>query len=161
MEYWLDVGTRETRGDIYAGATTKAQQTVSNLPLDGRTLYVRLWTFINGARQTPLDYRYKASSNPNRPDPRAKIVSPQPGTTLTPTVTFTWTRSPRATQYWLDVGNHFGQGDIYGGWQDLNTSRTISNLPTDGRTIYVRLWTMIGEEKLQPFDYSYRAAKSP
>jgi hypothetical protein len=161
LEYWLDVGTRENVGDIYGGTVTAPRKTIANLPVDGRPVYVRLWTFINGSKQAPLDYRYTACSDPNPPDPRAHIISPEPGTTLTPSVTFTWTRSPRATQYWLDVGNQLGQGDIYGGWQGVNTSRTVGNLPTDGRTIHVRLWTLIDDAKLQPLDYSYRAQAFP
>jgi hypothetical protein len=59
-EYWLDVGTNLGTGDLFAGAMTRTSKTVTGLPCDGRTLYVQLYTRINGAWQSLQRYTYKA-----------------------------------------------------------------------------------------------------
>jgi hypothetical protein len=73
----------------------------------------------------------------------AQISSPAAGSTLSDVnVTFTWNAAPGADYYWLDVGNIVSQGDIFAG-QVAGTSRTLTGLPCDGRTLYVQLWTHI------------------
>jgi hypothetical protein len=54
------------------------------------------------------------------------------------------------------VGNSLGANDIYSGNQGLNLSHTVSNTPTDGRTIYVRLWSYINGTWYY-FNYPYKA----
>jgi hypothetical protein len=153
--YWFDIGNSVGSGDISGSATTALTKQVTGLPADGRTLYVRLWTFINGAWQTPFDYTYKACTN-CAADPRAVLTAPAPGSTLTTsTVTFVWSAGTGATNYWLDVGNFTGSGDISGA-ATTATSRTVANIPRDGRTIYVRLWTFINGAWQTPIDYTYR-----
>lgn len=153
--YWLDIGNSAGVGDISGGATASLSRPVSGLPTDGRTIHARLWTFINGAWQTPFDYTYKACTN-CAAEPRAVLATPTPGSTLTAaSVTFTWSAGTGATNYWLDVGNTPGSGDISGG-ATTGTSRTVGNIPRDGRTIYVRLWTFINGAWQAPFDYTFR-----
>jgi len=153
--YWLDIGNSPGVGDISGGATTALAKNVTGLPVDGRTIYARLWTFLNGAWQTPFDYTYKACTNCGA-DPRAVLTSPSPGSTLTTSsVTFTWAAGTGATNYWLDVGNSAGSGDISGA-ATTGTSRTVGNIPRDGRTIYVRLWTFINGAWQTPIDYTFR-----
>src|ERR1039457_3174053 len=107
-QYWLDVGNSVGVGDIWGGALTATSQVVSGLPSDGRTIYVQLYTHRSGAWLSPQRYTYTA--------PRvsvAQITSPTPGTLLTATtVTFVWSAASGADQYWLDVGNSVGVGDI-------------------------------------------------
>ncbi len=73
------------------------------------------------------------------------------------TETFQWTTVPGAgpvgRKYWLQVGNSFGQGDISSGETLNDESKTVYGLPTDGRTIYVRLWTH-DAKKIDPGDNS-------
>lgn len=57
--YWLDVGNSAGDGSIAARNTTGTSATVT-VPRDGRMLYIRLWTFVNGAWQTPFDYTLRA-----------------------------------------------------------------------------------------------------
>jgi len=73
------------------------------------------------------------------------MVSPVPGSTFTSsTVTFQWTAGS-ATAYGLTVGSSPGGTDIYNSEATLQTtSQTVSNIPTDGRTIYVRLYSLVG-----------------
>jgi serine protease len=114
---------------------------VSGLPSDGRTLFVRLHSMIGGSWQFN-DYTVTALSTGSAQ--RAQLTSPTPGSSLTSSiVTFQWTAGLNVTSYWLYVGNAPGTFDLVN--QDLgpNQSTTAFGLPTDGRTLYVRLFSMI------------------
>ncbi len=154
--YWLDVGTVQGQGNISAGqlAYTVTSETVSGIPTTGGTIYVRLWTMLNGAWQYH-DYMYTAANLGTL----AVMSTPAPGSTLTgSSVTFTWTAGAGATAYWLDVGTVQGQGNISAGQLAYTvTSETVSGIPTTGGTIYVRLWTMLNGA-WQYHDYTYTAA---
>jgi hypothetical protein len=151
-QYWLDVGSSVGVGDLSAGALTATSKVVSGLPCDGRTIYVQLYTHRNGAWQSPQRYTYTAPSVC-----LAQIASPTPGTTLSATsVSFTWSAAPGADQYWLDVGNSVGVGDLSAGAL-ATTSKVVSGLPCDGRTIYVQLYTHRNGAWLSPQRYTYTA----
>ncbi len=93
-------------------------------------------------------------------EPRASILTPAPGSTLPgSTVTFTWNSAAGAAAYWLDVGSELGVGNYFGAGVGLSTSRTVTNLPLDGSTVYVRLWTKNGGYWFNG-DYTYTAAKN-
>jgi hypothetical protein len=155
--YWLDVGNSVAQGDISAGATTATSKTVNGLPCDGRTLYVQLWTHLNGAWLTPQRYTYTACTGGPQ---AAQISSPTPGATLPgATITFSWTSVTSADNYWLDVGNTVAQGDISAG-PTTSTSKTVNGLPCDGRTLYVQLWTHLNGAWLTPQRYTYKACGS-
>ena len=72
------------------------------------------------------------------------MVSPVPGSKFTSsTVTFQWTAGG-ATAYGLTVGSSPGAADIYNSGTTLHaTSQTVSSIPTDGRTVYVRLYSQV------------------
>jgi len=96
----------------------------------------------------------------------AQMLSPTPGssgsngsTFTSSTVTFSWSAGISVTEYLVDVGNSLGASDIYGASQGLNHSHTVSNIPTDGRTIYVRLLSKINGVWQSPLDYMYKAFK--
>jgi serine protease len=149
-QYFLYVGSSFGNNDIYGASQGLATSvTVSGLPMDGRTLYVRLWSLISGGWQY-RDYTYTAVLLGN-------ISSPAPGSTLTGSVvTFSWTGSG-VSQYYLYIGNSLGGFDIYAASQGLATSVTVSGLPADGRTLYVRLWSLTSTG-WQYHDYTYTAA---
>ncbi len=85
-----------------------------------------------------------------------QMQSPAPGSTFTSSsVTFAWTAGT-ANSYQLYVGNTLGGHDIYSSGQVSVLSKTVSNLPVDGRTIYVRLWSLIGITWYAR-DYTYHA----
>lgn len=148
--YWLDVGTSQGSGDLSAGAVNATSRTVTGIPVDGRPIYVRLWTrFPEG--WVFIDYLFADTSA------KAVLTSPAPGSKLGgDTVTFTWTASQRANTYWLDVGTRQGTGDIAAG-PLATTSQTVKGIPVDGRTIHVRLWTKLPEGWLYN-DYVFTAA---
>jgi hypothetical protein len=154
-QYWLDVGNSVAHGDIWAGVLMATSQTVNGLPCDGRTLYVQLWTHLNGVWQAPQRYTYTAALSCI--STVAQMVAPLPGSTLLSTaVNFTWNAIAGADQYWLDVGNSVAHGDIWAGAL-LATSQTVNGLPCDGRTLYVQLWTHLSGVWQTPQRYTYRA----
>ncbi len=140
--YYLWVGTiaRRCLDLVNIGPLLGTSATV-NLPTNGSTIYVRLWTSLQ-RHHLPLQrlhlHRGLALSA------AAIMASPTPGSTLTgASTTFTWNAgSGGATGYYLWVGtiarhrlNLVNIGLLSG------TSATV-NLPTNGTTIYVRLWTV-------------------
>jgi hypothetical protein len=153
--YWLDVGTVQGQGNIFASqlASSVLSQTVSGIPSNGSTIYVRLWSQLNGAWQYN-DYTYTVAN----PGTLAAMSSPAPGSAFNgSSVTFTWTAGTGASAYWLDVGTIQGQGNIFAGQLAPSvTSQTVNGIPTNGGTIYVRLWSQISGA-WQYHDYIYTA----
>lgn len=152
--YYLFVGNAPGAADYYAASQGLATTgTVANLPTDGRTLWVRLWSLTENGWQFN-DYSYTATSQASP----AVMVSPAPGSQLPgASVTFSWTAGVGVSMYYLFVGNSPGAADLYAAGQGLATSGTVSGLPTDGRTLYVRLWSYINGT-WQYRDYAYTAA---
>ncbi|MGZ5061491.1 MAG: hypothetical protein ACXWAU_06445, partial [Usitatibacter sp.] len=86
----------------------------------------------------------------------AVITSPAPGSTLSGSaVTFTWTLGTGLANRYLMVGTTAGGTDIYQGYQDSATSRTVTGLPTNGSTVYVRLMSYVNGWQVN--DYTYRS----
>jgi hypothetical protein len=91
---------------------------------------------------------------------KADITSPVPGTRLSSsTVTFVWGGGTGVSAYWLTVEDAPGQ-TIYSEYQGTALSQTVSGLPTDGRMLLVRLWSLLGAN-WDFSDYSYLAALGP
>jgi Fibronectin type III domain len=175
--YFLVIGSSASASDIYqSGFLRTRSATVTNIPTDGRTIYVMLASRLSGS-WTFNHYTYKASSSSvtSTPTPTPTPVS-SPSPTATPTftpgagaavmlsplsgstlnfsrVTFQWTAG-NATAYVLTVGSSPGAGDIY--MSGLRTtSATITSIPTDSRTIYVRLYSQVNGSWVFN-SYSYR-----
>ena len=144
--YYLWIGTTAGGNDLYQAAISGTSTTVS-LPTNGATIYVRLWSVINGGLQHN-DYTYTEFN----PVP-ATMISPAPGSTLTgPSTTFTWTTGSGVSSYYLWIGTTAGGNDLY--QAAISGTSTTVNLPTNGATIYVRLWSVINGG-LQYHDYTY------
>lgn len=75
-------------------------------------------------------------------------------------MSFSWTAGTGVIQYYLYVGSISAGWDIYGLTQGMSRSVTVSNVPTDGRTIYVRLWSQMADSSWQFNDYTYKAAST-
>lgn len=90
----------------------------------------------------------------------ATITSPANGSTLPgASATFSWNAGSGAQQYFIYAGTSQGANNLYGQSQGLNRSVTINGLPTNGSTVYVRLWTLLSTGWAYQ-DTQYRAASS-
>ncbi len=128
---------------------------MSNIPTNSRNIYVTLWSNICGSWQSNA-YSYHAATGCT--GTKATMQSPANGSTFgSSSVTFTWSSGSSVTQYWLYVGSSPGSEDIYSANQGTNRSANVSNIPTNGRNIYVTLWSNICGA-WQSNAYSYHAA---
>ena len=152
--YSLYIGTTPGAHDIAfinAGAATST--TVNNLPTNGGTFYVRLNSLVSGTWQSTT-YSYIASGTGTA----ATMTSPAPGTKLTSaTATFVWTAGAGVTSYSLYIGTTAGAHDIAFINAGTATSKTVTNLPTNGGTFYVKLNSLIGAS-WQAKSYTYIAS---
>jgi hypothetical protein len=141
-QYVLRVGTTGVgSSNLYGGPdTTNTSVTVSNLPINGETVYVRLWSLTDGF-WLYIDYTFTAfTGTPATLNPLSG------GNTLSGiSQTFTWSAGAGDTQYVLRVGSTgVGSTNLYNGPYTTNTSVTVNNLPLNGETIYVRLFSLSG-----------------
>jgi hypothetical protein len=90
----------------------------------------------------------------------ASMVSPGIGSTLAgPVVSFAWVPATGGTNYYLWLGTHgVGSNDVNIGGKTGTTSTKVRDLPTNGQTIYVRLWTEFTPDTFAYTDYTYKAA---
>jgi len=152
-KYWLDVGNSAGQGDISAGALTETSKTVSNIPVDGRPIYIQLWTQYptaivsenDGWGQNHNQYTFTAYNNSAK-TALAQLTDPKPANSSPPTlsggtITFSWSAPGGADNYWLDVGTVQGQGNISAGLTGNIASKTVSGIPTNGQPVWIRLWT--------------------
>jgi hypothetical protein len=155
-QYWLDIGTAAGGTGLYSASQgTALSQTIAGLPADGSPIHVRLWTLVHG-RWLYDDRPYTAATAGDR----AVMRRPAHAATLSSSsVTFAWTPGAAGSSYWLDVGTTPGGSDLYAGSQGTALSRIVLGLPTDGRTLYGRLWTL-ANSRWQFADYTYVAATS-
>jgi hypothetical protein len=87
--------------------------------------------------------------------PSARMISPAPGSILpTTSVTFDWTGTSAASHFKLNISDSTHQ--IYSSGVTTATTEPVSNLPRDGRTLYVQLQTLIGTKWLSA-RYTYYA----
>ena len=156
--YGLNVGTTGVGSAdlVNIGPLSGTSATVT-LPTNGATIYVRLWTVFNGTTYFYNDYTYTEFAHSV-----AAITSPVPGSTLTSaSTTFTWNAAlGSVTGYGLNVGTTgVGSADLVNIGPLSGTSATVT-LPTNGATIYVRLWTIFNGTTYFYNDYTYSAASS-
>jgi len=156
-EWALYVGSSQGSHDLFETEPSKTAdpQSIADLPEDRRDLFVRLWFKISGIWQYG-DYQYTAAGagNPN-------MVSPAPGSVLDgASASFKWTREKDpVSQRWLYGGSRLGGKNIFdSGTNGTSTSYSVSGLPTDGRSLFVRLWFMISDRWYSE-DFQYTAAR--
>ena len=113
---------------------------LDRMPVDGSTVYVRLWS-LYGGQWVYNDYTYTAAVKPVL----AVMTSPLPGSVLAGTaVTFTWDAGPATTQYHLSAGvGGVGTADLVS--QNTGTARSLQvYVPANAATVFVRLWSLVG-----------------
>ena len=152
--YYLWVGTSAGAANLANIGVTGTSATV-NLPTSGATIYVELWTKLSSGALLSNSYTYTEVNVT-----AAAMTSPAPGSTLTSaSTTFTWSAgSGGVTGYYLWVGISAGTANL-ANIGVTGTSATV-NLPTNGATIYVELWTKLSGGALLSNSYTYTAASS-
>lgn len=155
-EWWLNIGSTIGAHDIYRSGSLglSTTDTVYGLPINGSSVYVRLWFKVSG-RWVFEDFKYKAAILT-----RPKINFPTSGSTLSGTSeTFSWlAHDMTVSEWWLQIGSAVTAHDIYNsGSLGLSTTGIAYNLPVDGRSIYVRLWFKVNGSWMFR-DYNYTAA---
>ncbi|MBI5685928.1 MAG: putative Ig domain-containing protein [Verrucomicrobia bacterium] len=154
-QYALWVGSASNSADLHALLVGTNLSRTLTLPVDGRTLFVRLWSFINGGWQYN-DYSYRALNAV-----KARFTGLGNGAALgSANVTLSWDAGAGASQYALWVGSNPGSYDLYAAVEGANLSRALTGLPTDGRRLYVRLWSLINGT-WKPNDYMFTAYAAP
>jgi serine protease len=123
---------------------------VTGLPINGETIYARIYSFIGGAWHCD-DYTYTAAS-------QATLASPPPSSTLTgSSVTFTWSAGTGVTLYYLFLGsNGVGSENLYSSGYTTHNSVNVTGLPENGETVYARLYSQLGRA-WHYLDYTYTA----
>jgi sugar lactone lactonase YvrE len=151
--YYLWAGTTPGGLDLANIGPLSGTGATVNLPTNGATVYVRLWTVFNGTTYLYNDYTYTEATL------AAAMASPTPGSTLTSaSTTFSWNAGPSGTTgYYLWAGTTLGGLDLANIGPLSGTSVTV-NLPTNGATVYVRLWTVFNGTTYLYNDYTYTEA---
>jgi|GEM_PF-889948 len=153
---YLWVGSNPNSYDLYCGRQSSLSRIVK-VPTNGKPIYVTLWSCIytNGAWRWQSDTRSYTAYTAAGPE-KAQMHTPTPGSVLTSgAVKFEWTSGVGATRWGLWVGSNPNSYDLYWGVES-GLSRALT-LPTDGRTLYVRLCSLINGV-WQWNDYQYTAS---
>jgi hypothetical protein len=156
--YWLMVAPFLGGNTIYSqDQGTLTSVSVTGIPTDGRLIYVRLWSYIDG-QWVSNDYTYRAFSAGGATPTKAALTSPAAGSTLPgATANFQWNAGVGVARYYLFAGAYPGGNNFYGADQNLATQASVTGLPVDGTTVYVRLWSYI-DGVWQFNDYTFTAA---
>ena len=142
-DWWVYLGSNPGASDLYSSGNLGDQTlaSVSGLPTDGRAIYIRLWYRIGGLWNF-IDEQLTAAT---LVDPG--VISPLPFSILDGSeVLFRWSAHKQpVSSWWLYIGSTPGARDVYNSSDlGMNVEHVISGLPTDGRTLHVRLWYRIG-----------------
>ena len=122
-------------------AQAESSYLVSGLPTDGRTLFVRLWYRVGGFWEfTDEPFTAVTLVAPGLTDP--VLYS----TLDSSEVMFRWSANDQSvSKWWMYIGSTPGARDVYNSSDlGLNVVHMVSGLPTDGRTLYIRLWYQVG-----------------
>jgi sugar lactone lactonase YvrE len=151
-EFYLFLGSNGVgSNNLYSsGYTSHTSVNVTGLPVNGETIYARLYSYFDGA-WTYLDYTYTAES-------LAALTSPAPGSTLTGnSETFTWSGGAGITLYYLLLGsNGVGSDNLYNSGYTTHKSVNVTGLPVNGETVYARLYWQV-DGAWHHADYTYTA----
>jgi hypothetical protein len=152
--YQIWVGTTLGGKDITVVNATATSATATGLPTNGTTIYVRLYSKF-GTTWLFNDYTYTAAGTLGP----ATMISPVNASTLAgASQAFTWSNAG-ASAYQIWVGTTLGGKNITV-VNSTSTTATATGLPTNGSTIYVRLYSKLGTSWLFN-DYTYTASGSP
>ena len=157
--YWLRIGSTPGGKELFDGNVgVSTSRTVSFLPTNGNPVYVTLYTQLGADNWPYREFNYVACDGCES-ESFTRITTPTPDSTLTSTsVLFEWTAAVGATEYWLRIGSTSGAKDIFDGNVGPVLSRRVSNLPSDGGPVHVRLYAKMGTN--WPFrDFTFNACQ--
>lgn len=165
--YNVAVGTQYiASADIaWVDCTTETKATITNLPTNGQTIYIRLFS-VYGPNYTPAtDFTLTAYDQANPPIIKKiiytapKLIFPTPKSTLSSdSTTFSWT-NVNANSYNLAIGSRSGWKN-YGYYTGItDTSYVINNLPTNGKRFFVTI-TANYDKKVRKNTYQLIASKA-
>ncbi len=159
-EWWLYVGSSQGAQNILTSGSIPAttfSRNITGLPTSGNPVHVRLWYRI-GSTWLSQDFTYTAATGGGSPP---TMTTPTPGSMLSgSSETFTWAANGTAVdEWWLYVGSSQGAQDVLtsGSISPATFSRNITGLPTNGTSVWVRLWYRIGSTWLSR-DFTYTAS---
>jgi hypothetical protein len=153
-QYFLYVGNSPGSSEYFYDYISGGATTVAGLPGDSRNIYVRLWS-LSPAGWTYLDYHYRSCACFGNQLPQ--ITSPINTSKFnSSSVTFLWTPGTGGSQYFLYAGNSVGSSEYFYNYIS-GGSTTVGGFPSDGRTIYVRIWSLL-PTGWTFHDYVYKAA---
>src|SRR6266481_2347205 len=110
-------------------------------------------------RDAVMEMIEQKAKNKKLPSAPGVMLSPPPGSTFSSSsVTFNWSAGS-ASAYFLLVGSSMNGADIYNSGQVTVLSKTVNNIPTDGRTIYVTLASKVNGSWTAN-SYTYKAFNS-
>jgi hypothetical protein len=154
-DYYLWIGSCFECNDLLNENEGQNLIRTVTLPVDGRMIYVALFSWIDNAWYE-IDYQFQAAAANQAV--AAQMVSPTDGATLNSPQIFRWNAGYSVNAYYLQVGSCEGCNDVYDAYEGGNLSDTV-NLPADGRTVYSRLWSLIASNWYY-YDYQYRAPQA-
>jgi hypothetical protein len=143
--YWLDIGSTQGGNNYHSSGSLSNStftQSVTGLPSNGSTVYVTWYYLLNGS-WVPNNYTYTALGGSGS---KGVITTPVPSSTLAgSSVAFSWSAGSGATAYWLDIGSTAGGNNYFSSGNLGNVLTTTANgLPTNGTTVYVTLYSLVG-----------------
>ncbi|MGC2210404.1 MAG: hypothetical protein WA532_09875 [Candidatus Korobacteraceae bacterium] len=157
--YMLYLGTNGKNSNdlLDSGSISTTSVMVSNLPTTGVTVYATLYSKLNGT-WSPSYYTYTAQGTPVP----ASLTSPGPETQLPgANATFSWTQGTGVTAYMLYLGTTGkNSNDLLNSGSLTTNSYAMSNLPTNGVTVYATLYSKINGA-WSPSYYTYTEAGTP
>jgi ELWxxDGT repeat protein len=138
LEYWLQLGTTPGGHDLRdVSDGTHLAASVSGLPFDGSTIHARLWTRL----PAPTGWVYRDATYQALSGAAAKLVEPASGPVGGP-ITLRWTSGENALEYWPQAGWSTGGTDLLDASNGMRRHVSLT-VPSEGRTLHVRLWTRL------------------
>jgi len=164
---WTWMGGSSTPGDIGQEGVYGTLNTPAAGSFPGSRYYVANWTDSSGNFWLLGGIGQDANNTGGYQNdlwkfqPASSMTSPTPGSALTGTgATFAWSAGTGVSAYDLHLSAVAPGGyDLYVSGHTTRTSATVSGLPTNGGTIYARLYSIIDGVTLYT-DYTYTASVS-
>ncbi|MCL1038085.1 hypothetical protein L2750_13090 [Shewanella submarina] len=165
--YDLIVGTQGVHSnDIRVSSVTSDESVLVNgLPVDGRTVYLTLWTKKGELPWSYKTYSYEAVDAVISTAHFDNYSEETPPLLESTKVLFEW-RKPDVNHehelylYDLLVGSTPWSSDIRSSSTTTNQSLLVEGLPKDGSKVYITFWTKVGEQPWASKQYIYQTPKT-